>query len=164
MTSCSKIGSTFTDFISAIRRISRTDPYYSKMSFSAYRALFEDKPITVSPAGGENLIFNGAPLVDVTIGQGFVSVNILDNTPSAPSPAPGTPAPSPSQVAPASTPIGPNILPAPDQIFRVPELHRLVGKHLYNAGLCGDFTIIDWQPERAVLRSRFAKFLSGDTW
>jgi hypothetical protein len=140
------------------------DPYYSKMNFSAYRALFEDKPLTVSPAGGENLIFNGTPLVEVTIGQGSVSVHILDDPPSASSSHSATPIPVPGQVAPTPTPRAPNILPTPEQIFRIPELYGLIGKHLYNAGLYGDFTIIDWHTDRAVLRSRFGKLLSGDTW
>jgi hypothetical protein len=52
------------------------------MTFTAYRALFEDKPLVVSPAGGEDQILNGTPLVEVTIGQDSISVNILDSTPS----------------------------------------------------------------------------------
>jgi hypothetical protein len=134
------------------------------MNFAAYRALFEDKPLTVSPAGGESLIIDGTPLVEVTIGQDTLSVNILDATPPTPSPTPDTLMPVPGQVAPSPTPYAPNILPIPDQIYRVPELHRLVGKHLYNAGLYGDFTIVDWQADRAVLRSRFGKLFSGTTW
>jgi hypothetical protein len=109
------------------------DPYYLRMNLKAYRALFEDKPLAVSPAGGENLIFNGTPLVEVTIGQGSVSVNILDGTPSASSPPSDTLTPVAGQLPSASKPVTPNILPTPDQIFSVPELHRLVGKHLYNA-------------------------------
>lgn len=123
------------------------------MNFAAYRALFEDKPLVVSPAGGENLIFNDTPLVDVTIGQRSVSVNILDSTPPTPIPASPTP-----------TPTAPKIQPNPDELYRVPDLRKLVGKPLYNAGLYGDFTIINWQTDTAVLRSVFSKFLSGDTW
>ena len=33
------------------------------MPFATYRALFEDKPLVVSPPGGEDLILNDTPLV-----------------------------------------------------------------------------------------------------
>jgi DNA-binding helix-hairpin-helix protein with protein kinase domain len=56
------------------------------------------------------------------------------------------------------------LLPSPNRLYRVPDLRELVGKPVYHGELYGDFMIVDWQTHSAVLRSRFGRFLSGDTW
>ena len=64
------------------------DPYYPRMSFKHYRALFGDKPVSVFPPGGEEVIINGTPLVDVTVRGDSIAVTIVDAGQLIPNPTP----------------------------------------------------------------------------
>jgi hypothetical protein len=88
-----------------------------------------------------------------------------------PEPVPPSLVPTPSATATpvanqaATTPTAtvPDVQTGPDVLYSIPDLRGLAGRTLNNAGLYGDFTIVEWHPDRAVLRSRFARILRGNT-